>query len=69
MSPLTLALTRMQEDTTELAAGTLADDLSHLGEFLPLYLTQKYGLPSLSDSHLFGLVDAVRVRVPRWYCN
>ncbi len=52
----------VQDDLIELRAGELPENLPAFAEFLQLMLVQKYGLPSLSESHMYGIVESTQVR-------
>jgi hypothetical protein len=40
----------------------LKEELTPYAEMLQLFLVQKYGLPSLSEAHMYGLVESTIVR-------
>jgi hypothetical protein len=53
---------KLKEDAADLADGALPEDLTPYAEMLQLFLVQKYGLPSLSEAHMYGLVESTIVR-------
>ena len=50
----------VQEDSAELALGRMPEELISLPEFLQSFLLQKYGLPSLLESHMYAIVECTQ---------
>lgn len=53
---------KLKEDAADTADGARPEDLTPYAEMLQLFLVQKYGLPSLSEAHMYGLVESTMVR-------
>ena len=54
---------------SDLQTGAKPEDLMPFAETLHLFLMQKYGLPSLTEAHMYGLVESTQVgAVASFFC-
>ncbi len=50
-----------QEDLLELGHGATPETLTSMPEFLQAFLVHKYGLPSISEGHMYAIVESTQV--------